>query len=87
MAMEKFGILAENKTQFNAKQLSCMSHLHITVPQLLLMKSSENGSAKVNSLISSNEALRCQQRGVEASVKTHKPFIIVGPSGAGKGTL
>jgi len=31
-AMNKFGILAENGMKFNAKQVSCMSHLHITVP-------------------------------------------------------
>lgn len=87
MTMEKFGILAESGMQFNAKQVSCMSHMHISVPQLLLLKASENGESKVNQLVQSNEALRCQQRGIEASSKTHKPFIIVGPSGVGKGTL
>ena len=58
----------------------------MTVPQLLLLKAS-GGAAKVDSLVQSNESLRNQQRGVEASDKTHRPFIIVGPSGVGKGTL
>lgn len=84
--MEKHGILSENAMQFNSKQVSCMSHMHMTVPQLLSLKASD-GAAKVDSLVQSNETLRNQQRGVDASDKTHRPFIIVGPSGVGKGTL
>jgi len=47
-AMANFGILKDNGMQFNAKQVSCMSHLHMTVPQLLSLKASENGTDKVN---------------------------------------
>ena len=58
-AMEKHGILSDNGMEFNAKQVSCLSHMHMTVPQLLLLKAS-GGAAKVDSLVQSNESLRNQ---------------------------
>lgn len=87
ISIESSASKISDTTSFDSSIFSCMSHQHITAPDLLELKASEDGNNKVVKLIEQNEILRNVTLGTEVSSSKHKPIIIAGPSGVGKGTL
>jgi energy-coupling factor transporter ATP-binding protein EcfA2 len=71
------------KVNIDDTTLSCMSHVNLTVHQML------EKSEEINDKVQVNEKLRnaALNQPEDLANKPFKPIIIVGPSGVGKSTL